>query len=221
KMRNGDFSEINRTIYDPLTGRPFPGNVIPVSRWDPAAKNILQQLIPEPNTGGTLSASGQTINNYLINPTIQRQDNQIDLKVDHSLTSSNRFFTRYSFEKTHRVLPASLPHGDAGVTFGAGDGNIKAQGLAFNDTHILSNHLLNEARFGWTSIKFFMTPIDYLSNPAAAVGLSNINLNDATSGMTQLTFQNIRNLGANSNQPLITNQNDFSFVDNVTWTKSK
>ena len=128
---------------------------------------------------------------------------------------------RYSFQKTHRIQPASLPHGDAGVTFGAGDGNIKAQGLAFNDTHILSNHLLNEARFGWTSIKFFMTPIDYLQNPAAAVGLADINLNDATSGMTQLTFQNIRNLGANSNQPLITNQNDFSFADNVTWTKGK
>src|SRR4029079_13364102 len=52
-------------------------------------------------------------------------------------------------------------------------------------------------------------------------GLANINLNDATSGMTQLTFQNIRNLGANSNQPLTTNQNDFSFADNVTWTKGK
>src|SRR5262249_8784377 len=33
KMRAGDFSEINRTIYDPLTGRPFPGNQIPVSRF--------------------------------------------------------------------------------------------------------------------------------------------------------------------------------------------
>ena len=34
--------------------------------------------------------------------------------------------------------------------------------------------------------------------------------------MTQMTFQNIRNLGANSNQPLITNQNDFQIFDNVT-----
>ena len=34
-------------------------------------------------------------------------------------------------------------------------------------------------------------------------------------------FQNIRNLGANGNQPLITNQNDFQFFDNVTWLKGK
>jgi hypothetical protein len=220
-MRRGDFSELSRAIYDPTTGAPFPGNVIPGNRMDPVARNIIDQLYPEPNTAGTRQASnGQTINNYLINPIKERQDNQFDVKVDHSLTGSNRFFTRYSFQKTHRLQPATLPHGDAGATFGAGDGNIKAQSLAFNDTHTFGNKL-NEFRFGWSSIKFLMTPIDYLQNPANAVGLPGINLNDATSAMTQLTFQNIRNLGANSNQPLITNQNDFQIFDNVTWIKGK
>src|SRR5262249_55605801 len=146
KMRQGDFSELSRTIYDPRTGQPFQGNIIPGNRFDPAARNIIDQLIPEPNTAGTRSSTGPTINNYLINPTLERQDNQIDLKVDHMLTSANRFFTRYSYEKTHRVLPATLPHGDAGNTFGAGDGNIKAQGLAFNDTHTFSSNWLNEFR---------------------------------------------------------------------------
>ncbi len=143
------------------------------------------------------------------------------MKIDQNVSSNNRFFTRYSFQKTHRNQPATLPHGDAGATFGAGDGNIKAQGLAFNDTHTLRNNLLNEFRFGWTSIKFFMTSIDYGTNPASAVGLPGINLNDVTSAMSQLTFQNIRNLGANGNQPLITNQNDFQIFDNVTWIRGK
>jgi hypothetical protein len=220
-MRTGDFSALSRIIYDPSTGQPFPGNKIPAGDMDPVAVNILNQLYPAPNTAGTRSASGQIINNYLINPIQTRHDNQVDTKVDHNLTSANRFFVRYSYEKTHRIQPATLPHGDAGATFGAGDGNVKAQGLAVNDTHIISNHWLNEARFGWTSVKFFMTPIDYGTNPANAVGLPGINLNQATSAMTQLAFQNIRNLGANSNQPLITNQNDFSFTDNVTWTHGK
>jgi hypothetical protein len=221
-MRTGDFSELTRVIYDPATGQPFSGNVIPSGRVDTVARNILTQLYPEPNTPGTRQASnGQTINNYLINPIKERQDNQFDVKVDHNLTSNNRFFTRYSFQKTHRLQPATLPHGDAGATFGAGDGNIKGQSLAFNDTQTLGVNWLNEFRFGWSSIKFLMTPIDYLANPANAVGLPGINLNDATSAMTQLAFQNIRNLGANSNQPLITNQNDFQIFDNVTWIKGK
>jgi len=223
KMRAGDFSELNRIIYDPITHLPFPGNVIPANRWDPAAKNILNQLIPEADTGGTRSATGQTINNYLINPTLQRQDNQIDLKVDHGLTSTNRFFGRYSYEKTHRVLPATLPHGDAGFTFGAGEGYIKAQGFAFNDTQTFSSNLLNEFRVGWSSIKFFMTSIDYGTNPAQAVGIPGINLGETTSAMSQIMFNNggMRNLGANANQPLITNQNDIQIFDNVTRVAGK
>jgi hypothetical protein len=221
RMRQGDFSELNRVIYDPLTGQPFPGNVIPESRWDPAAKNIMQQLYPEPNTAGSVGATGQPINNYLITPNLTRQDNQFDMKVDHRLTDSNRFFVRYSYQKTHRNLPATLPHGDAGATFGAGDGNIKAQGLAFNDTHTFSPTVINELRFGWSAINFFMTSIDYGGNLATAMGIPGINVNDVTSGMTQMTFQNIRNLGANSNQPLITKQNDFQLFDSVTMIKGK
>jgi hypothetical protein len=221
RMRNGDFGEVNRVIYDPLTQQPFPNNMIPRDRWDPASANVFAQLYPEPNTAGTVGATGQTINNYLINPTLTRDDDQMDLKVDHVLTQANRFFGRYSYQKTVRDLPATLPHGDAGATFGAGKGDIKAQSFAFNDTHTFGSSWLNEVRFGWNSIKFFMTPIDYGTNPAAAVGIPGINLNQATSAMTQLTFQNIRNLGANSNQPLITNQNDFQIFDNVTWLKGR
>ena len=109
------------------------------------------------------------INNYLINPIKERQDNQFDVKVDHNLTANNRFFTRYSFQKTHRLQPASLPHGDAGFTFGAGDGNIKAQSLAFNDTHTLKPNLLNEFRFGWSSIKF-LNDLDRLRHQSRGGG---------------------------------------------------
>jgi hypothetical protein len=209
-MREGDFSELSRVIYDPVTHGAVPRQRHSERSDRSGGANILDQLYPEPNTAGSRNATtGQVINNYLINPIKERQDNQFDVKVDHNLTQNNRFFTRYSFEKTHRLQPASLPHGDAGVTFGAGDGNIKAQGLAFNDTHTISSNWLNEFRFGWSQIKFFMTPIDYLQNPAKAVGLPGINFSDPTSGMTQMIFQNIRNLGQNGNQPLITNQNDF------------
>src|SRR5207247_8700083 len=53
RMRAGDFSEVNRVIYDPLTHLPFPGNVIPASRIDPVARAMLAQIIPESNTAGT------------------------------------------------------------------------------------------------------------------------------------------------------------------------
>jgi hypothetical protein len=63
-----------------------------------------------------------------------------------------------------------------------------------------------------------MTPINYGLNLANQVGLPGINLNDATSGFTQMAFNQggMRNMGSNSNQPLITNQNDFQVFNNVT-----
>jgi hypothetical protein len=217
-MRQGNFSEINRPIYDPLTGQPFPGNIIPQDRWDPAAANILRELIPAPNTPGSRNSVGQIINNYLINPPLLRQDNQFDVKLDHALSSNNRFFVRYSFQKTHRELPATMPHGDANDTFGAGDGNIKAQSFALNDTHTFSSTWINEVRVGYSLIKFFMLPIDYQQNLAQKMGIPGVNINQVTSAMSRIIFeqQGTRRQGSNANQPLITNLGNFQIFDNVT-----
>jgi hypothetical protein len=223
RMRQGDFSEINRVIYDPLTGQPFPGNVIPQDRWDPAARNVLEQLFPAPNNAGRTGSNGQQIDNYVANPNLERQDNQFDVKVDHTLSQSNRFFVRYSFQKTHRFLPPTLPHGDAGFTFGSGDGNIKAQSVALNDTHTFSANWLNEFRVGYSYIEFLNLPVDYGLNLANEVGIPGINLNEVTSAMTQIQFRQggSRNLGANGNTPLITNLGNLQIFDNVTWIKGR
>jgi hypothetical protein len=55
------------------------------------------------------------------------------------------------------------------------------------------------------------------------MGIPGVNLNEVTSAMSQIVFQNggSRNLGSNGNQPLITNQNDFQLFDNVTWIKGR
>jgi len=216
KMRTGDFSEVNRVIYDPLTGQPFPGNVIPASRFDPAAAYVMKNLIPAPNTEGTRGATGQQISNYLNNPNLERQDNQFDVKLNHAVSANNQMFIRYSYEQTHRYLPPATPHGDAGQTFGHGTGDIKAQGIAFNDTHTFSPKWLNEFRFGWSYIAITSLPTDYGENLAQAAGIPGVNLNQATSALSQMTFQNIRNLGSNGNQPLISNLGTFQITDNVT-----
>ena len=49
-MRAGDFSGASFTVKDPLTGLPFPGNVIPSNRLDPAAQKIMNKFYPLPKT---------------------------------------------------------------------------------------------------------------------------------------------------------------------------
>jgi hypothetical protein len=222
-MRQGNFSEINRPIYDPRTGQPFPGNIIPQDRWDPAARKVMSEIIPAPNTAGSRNATGQTINNYLINPPLTRQDNQFDVKLDHALSSENRFFVRYSFQKTHRLLPATMPHGDANDTFGAGEGDIKAQSIAFNDVHTFNARWLNELRVGYSLIKFNLTPIDFGLNLADQMGIPGVNLNPATSAFSRLIFEQngSRRQGSNANQPLITNLGNLQLFDNVTYLRGR
>src|SRR5713226_5629447 len=43
-MRQGNFSEVNRVIFDPITHQPYAGNIIPSSQFDPVSRNILSQL---------------------------------------------------------------------------------------------------------------------------------------------------------------------------------
>jgi len=223
-MRQGNFSEISRPLYDPLTGQPFPGNIIPPSRWDPASANILRDFIPTPNVAGSRNAIGQQLNNYLINPNQERQDNQFDVKIDHALSASNRFFVRYSLQKTHRLLPATIPVvGDAGVTFGSGDGDIKAHSFAFNDTHTFNPSWLNEVRVGYSLIKFNMTSIGYGENFSEQVGIPGANINEVSSAFAQIVFQQggSRNMGGNGNQPLITNLGNLQIFDNVTHIRGR
>jgi hypothetical protein len=49
--RVGNFSSSSAVVIDPLTGQPFPGNNIPQSRIDPAARTLLS-FIPTPNILG-------------------------------------------------------------------------------------------------------------------------------------------------------------------------
>src|SRR5206468_3241405 len=76
---NGDFSGISTVIRDPLTGQPFPGNVVPASRISPVARAILNNtaLYPLPNRG----VSG--VSGNFVGPTLTNiHAHQGDLRLD-------------------------------------------------------------------------------------------------------------------------------------------
>ena len=89
-MRAGDFSGANFTIKDPLTGQPFPGNVIPANRIDPTAQKILNFFYPLPNQG-TLS-SGMGVYQQFVPET--RNRHRADLRIDHEASKNDSLFLR-------------------------------------------------------------------------------------------------------------------------------
>ena len=64
-LRTGNFSRSPVVVNDPTTGLPFPGNIIPQNRLDPAAQKFLQ-LFPTPDAPGTFNSRfGITTSNWL------------------------------------------------------------------------------------------------------------------------------------------------------------
>ena len=99
-------------IFDPFTTRasgtgfvrdPFPGNIIPVPQQDKVGARIANYF-PAANSQG---AAFTNANNYYQQGSSVLDIDQIDGKVDHHFTPSQRLFVRYSY-RNQDSLPAVL-----------------------------------------------------------------------------------------------------------------
>jgi len=125
-MRSGDFSQVlgnqvgmdvrgrpilANQIYDPATAQlmngqmvtdPFPGNIIPQSRFDPVSVKI-QSLIPSPTNAGLTNNWAQTAGNY------KRQAIPA-FKIDEILPDNSKVSFYFSKQTTSQLTsPDGLP----------------------------------------------------------------------------------------------------------------
>ncbi len=93
-MKNGDFSNfVDSTgtlipIYDPQTGKPFPGNKIPPNRFSAISKAILPS-IPNPDRPGIVS--GLQANKSPAVPSLAITQHVWGYTLDHNLSTSQSF----------------------------------------------------------------------------------------------------------------------------------
>jgi Carboxypeptidase regulatory-like domain len=133
-------------IFDPLTGLPFPGNIIPATRISPNSASLLQ-FLPDPNRPGL--DSNRTFAPF-INPHIQHV---WGFTVDQVLTPSQSIhysqwrnsFSNYSFDGTpaRDFVTAPNPLNSQKYEPALGSGFL----LTYNNT--LSPSLVMTAGFGW------------------------------------------------------------------------
>ena len=139
--RNGNFTTCgaacNRPLTDPLTGQPFPNNQIPVSRFDPAAVNVLRFL---PQVGGDGLVQVPRL--------IGQDDNQVVGKADHQLGSTDRLAVRYFFD--HFTNDPTYTEGNL-LTYRNPtlQSRVRAQNATGAWTRTFSGTALNEVRFGY------------------------------------------------------------------------
>ncbi|MGH9684387.1 MAG: TonB-dependent receptor domain-containing protein [Candidatus Acidiferrales bacterium] len=144
--RNGDFSSLNPNpvsctdpgaICDPTTGLPFPGNMIPVTRFDPAAKALLP-LWPHPNVG---------TDGFVSQPALSSSSDQGSIRLDRNFSASDQLWARYFYQQgTSDVLFQPTFNGPVQVPGFPAQDYFRMQNLVIEEAHTFSQSVINEFR---------------------------------------------------------------------------
>ena len=196
EKRRPDGSYIRYNIFDPLTTRfddvlrnyvrdPFPNNQIPLSMFDPVAKNVLA-LKPwrDASDAGTIQPSGP-VNNLTYNAGGSYIFQRYDAKIDHQFSTNHRIFGRYSrvrhrsAERPVRELTDVL-YGNVYIK------PLDQHNIAISDTYTFSPTAINEMRLGFNRRVNSAVPESYNAGWAKKLGIP---------GVSDETFPQFQNSG--------------------------
>jgi Carboxypeptidase regulatory-like domain len=223
-FRTGDLSASPTTIYDPATGNPdgtgrtpFPDKQIPPSRISPIAQKILS-FIPAPTRPGLST-------NFELGTSQNKTIDQFDVKVDYVATANDRLFVRYSYQRA-TVFDPGLYGPNGGIYGGPhnsgfqGTGPSRNQSPGLNYTHIFSPTLVTEFRFGIVRNRNEAINIDHGLTTSRDIGIPNVNLDQWSSGLTEIRIDGYTNpvVGFVNSLPWKRSVTNFNAVSN--WTKT-
>lgn len=207
-QRQGDFSALATPIRDPLTGLPFPGNVIPANRISPVAARLLGDFVPLPNSPG---------NRYIISPTVNDVRDQFGLRFDYQLGSNQTLLGRYMRSDSERTTPRVIAAVDQ-------QSLATLQDVMVSHNYVISSNVINQARFSVNRIT---------ANPAVTSGLNpqdfGINLantNPLAAGLPSIAVQGFFGGGVaalgDPQQPFVNRVNHvWQAANDLTWVRGR
>ncbi len=143
--RAGDFSQSARKPNDPLTGLPFPGNIIPADRFDPAARTIQEKYIPLSNLPNSF---------YEVSRPDPLETDEGTVKLDHNFSSRRSLAVSYFYLKGTDTQPLSGTSSNAtsggNIPWVDRDFTWTQHNLNIADTWTLNSTMINQARFTYT-----------------------------------------------------------------------
>ncbi|MBI1895263.1 MAG: TonB-dependent receptor [Acidobacteria bacterium] len=217
RMVAGDFSELlPERIYDPATynaatreRQPFPGNLIPASRFDPIGAK-LAKLYPAPNKPGLTQ-------NFLHNPPNQEDRDRWDVKIDHSFGASDSIYGRFSYQRDNEPGSAALPppaFGGGGATDFQHDGRNFM--IAYN--RIFTPALIMSVKAGWNRMFTDREP-PVSTNINKDLGLTGVNL--FLAGMGQFNLSGYQALGLGPQIPNLIDSQVRQLIVDLTWIRNR
>ncbi|MFN3326924.1 MAG: carboxypeptidase regulatory-like domain-containing protein [Bryobacteraceae bacterium] len=228
--RAGDFSQLRNvagrpvTIFDPMTTQdgtnlrsPFPGNVIPASRFSPAALNI-QQLYPAPLVNTDFA-------NYTFFGTVKNDNFEYDIKVDHNFSENDKIFVRYSGRTTDSSPATPFPDPRAGGRnpgqLGFGQTINHSRQVVANYVKVFSPTVTNNLHLGWFQTYPKRTVAGYGEVSTNSLGIFGLPNGDEKLGTPDMQFTNYAPLGSSGDTLFFELQNSNSIVNVTSMMKGK
>lgn len=248
-MVNGDFSSLlgpqigtdplgrpilKGQIYDPATTRmvngqrvrdPFPGNIIPRDRMDPAAVK-LASLYPAPNQPTPTGVFPQ--DNYFVQTPGSLGTDQGDARMDYRISDKDSLFGSLSWSDTNKSSVPPFSGALDGSNFNAVAEQTLARNAMLSYTRVWKPNIISETRVAFTRLVTSRTQansdLDLFSeigiggyNPTAVSqngGLPQIQFRETTS-----TQQRYSQIGSNDWIPTKEYNNVWDFIQNVAVNK--
>ena len=110
-QRNGDFSLLTAPIYNPGTGAPFQGNIIPPSLISPQAKALLN-FYPMPNL------TGSSRYNFQIPIVGESHTDSLNTRLQKNVGNKNSFNGFFVYQRSATDTPNEFGFLDKGSTLG-------------------------------------------------------------------------------------------------------
>jgi outer membrane receptor protein involved in Fe transport len=205
---SGNFSA-DPTIYDPLTGLPFPGNIIPASRFDRIGAQLISYY-PAPNVPGTNLFRASDPTTYGVNDFVFR--------LDHDFSENDRMFARFIGQRDHSLTSPIFP-GTATLDNYADfykDNQYSGSATWF---HNFRPTLINELRFTYTWREFLDFGIGAGNTLGAKLGIAGVNQQFAplisVSGIDDLNGSYGEGEQERFQSPVISN----AYEDSVSWQR--
>jgi len=141
-----------------------PCNKIPAGLFNNIGQAMIN-LYPTPN------ASNATDNyNYVNEPVRSLNETKFDVRLDHTLSSKDNIFGRFSYDQAASYVPGGGPTGSFAEAGAFGSNQFianHARNVALGATHVFSPTLLNQVSFGYNRI------FDYIKSQGTGTCASN------------------------------------------------
>lgn len=180
--RQGDFSDLRNgsgqliTIYDPLTvfcesacdtpnavyaRQAFPGNRIPLERFDPVARNLLKYW-PQPNARPTNQFTNQ--NNFFASGKTPSDEDKFDSRIDHNISDKFRIYGRGSYS-TGSSVGFNAFGGSGNSLSGNGTNTTQQYNVSLNGVYTFSPTTIMNVNYGFARQVIVTTPFSQGFDP--------------------------------------------------------